>query len=144
MSSIHPFLVHFPIALLTVSFLFDAIGSLLNKSELNRTGWWMLVTGSGGLLLAVGSGLLAESALTLEGPPFAVLETHKQAAFAVVVCYAVVLFWRIAGRSGIPDRNRWVFWVVYSGGVLLMWVVAWHGGELVHTHGVPFAFPEAD
>ncbi|MDH4068999.1 MAG: DUF2231 domain-containing protein [Ignavibacteria bacterium] len=141
MSNIHPLLVHFPVALLTVSFLFDVAGVLLNRVELNRTGWWMLVTGFAGVLFAVASGLFEESGLALEGVPLSVLETHKQTAFAMVVCYAVVLLWRVAGKSLLPVRKRGIFWLLYGCGVMLLWVVAWYGGELVHTHGVPFAFP---
>jgi len=141
MLNLHPLLVHFPIALLTMSFLFDAIGSIMQKTELQRTGWWMMLSGVVGMAIAVATGLIAEGKTIVPHLAQVVFDDHKQYAFLAALLFAIVVLWRIAGRGSLPARRKWLFWSIYAGGVLLIWIVAWHGGLLVYTFGVAVSAP---
>jgi uncharacterized membrane protein len=133
---IHPTLVHFPIALLSVGLLFDLIAAFSQQKEMHRHAWWMMVCGMLGLLLALGSGLNAETQVTLEASSQAVLDSHKQIGFLLGIVVSSAFLWRLSCRGSIPTRLKWLFWALYVSGVSLVWLVAWYGGILVHEHGV--------
>jgi len=141
MSNLHPLLVHFPIALLSASFFFDAAGVILRKAELQRTGWWMMLSGIGGMIIAITTGLLAEGQVLVPVTAQGVLDDHKQYAFLAALLFAILFLWRLAGRCSLPARMKWLFWALYAGGVFLIWIVAWHGGLLVYLHGVAVSVP---
>ena len=142
MSNIHPLLVHFPLALLTIGFFFDVLGALLVKrSELERTGWWMMTSGVVGIVAAVTTGLLAESRTMIPSDAVGTLDDHKQFAFLAAFLFASVFLWRVAGRTSLPQAMKWLFWIMYSGGVLSVWLAAWQGGILVYVHGVSVLSP---
>jgi hypothetical protein len=61
MSNIHPIFVHFPIALLSLSLVFEVLFLLRTEIEFSRVGWWLHMAGTLGLLLSVATGLRAVS-----------------------------------------------------------------------------------
>lgn len=136
MPNLHPILVHFPIALLTASVAFDLAGIVLRREELERSGWWTLVTGCAGLALTVVSGLLAKESVAITPEAQGHFDVHQQLAFAVAGVYALLLLWRIASRTRLPHGRRWLFITLSLAGSLLLWVGAWHGGEMVYRFGV--------
>ncbi len=136
MPNVHPLVVHFPIALLTVSFIFDLAGIFLRHQVMERAGWWTLASGVAGLLVAVVSGLQAEHSVVIPPEAKSVFETHEEVAFIVSSLYAALLLWRIATRTRVPLDRQWIYLGLSFIGMLLIWVGAWHGGELVYTYGV--------
>jgi uncharacterized membrane protein len=129
-------LVHFPVALLSTAILFDVIGALRRRGDLQKIGWWMMLSGTVGLLLAVASGLSAEAGTEIGRETQGVLDSHKQYAFFLVAVFAVLFLWRSAGKTAIPPKLTWIFWGLYATGIFLLWLVAWYGGALVYEHGV--------
>ena len=136
MPNIHPILVHFPIALLTTSLLFDLVGALMKRDDVTRTAWWCQIAGSLGVLGTVFSGLLAEMTIMIPAAARESFETHKEVAFLVATIFAVLLLWRISSRTRIPHTYRFIFWGLYILGVVLIWIGAWHGGEMVYRFGM--------
>lgn len=136
MPNIHPFVVHFPIALLTVAFLCDIAAMLTKNSTLERVGWWNQCVGGVSLLLAIVTGLLAKENVVMIQPVESVIESHEQLAFLAAILCIATLFWRASKRSRIPERNRGLFLLVYGVGVGLLWAAGLVGGELVFVHGV--------
>jgi uncharacterized membrane protein len=136
MPNVHPLIIHFPLALLSVSLLFDVVGAFMRKDEITRVAWWCQISGSLGLLATVVSGLQAESTVSIPQEAGQVLQTHKELAFLSVTIFSILLFWRISTKSRITQRLRLLFWSLYVGGVLIMWIGAWYGGEMVYQFGV--------
>ena len=137
MPPLHPMIVHFPIALLTVGFLADIWALVSKTSDLSRTAWWSQLAGTIGLAAAVGSGLIAkESAGVQDALAASVLEGHEQWALGSMVIFAALLFWRIASRTRLPANPRFVFAALYCVALVALWLTAWHGGELVYGLGV--------
>ena len=60
MHPIHPMAVHFPIALLSASVLFDLLSSRWQSDGLRAASWSMLLLGLGGAVVAVITGAIAE------------------------------------------------------------------------------------
>jgi uncharacterized membrane protein len=132
----HPILIHFPIVLLTVGAIFDILSVALRKPELEVVGRWSQLLGSAGLAAAVISGILAGSTFSFEGESLSVLQSHQQLAFAVSILAALSLFWRISSRLRIPTHRTWLFLLLLATTVVLMWIGAWHGGEMVYRFGI--------
>ncbi|MEW6510711.1 MAG: DUF2231 domain-containing protein [Bacteroidota bacterium] len=132
----HPVLVHFPIALLTLAVLFELAAKLAKSEVLSRVGWWNQLTGTLGLAAAVLSGLAAERSVTIGGAARPYVDTHEQLAFIASAVFAVLLLWRIANRSRIPDRSALVYLLLLAVGAFFLWGTAWFGGEIVYRFGV--------
>lgn len=136
MPNIHTLLVHLPIALLTISCLFDILGLVTKRQELERAAWWTLLTGTIGLAATVASGLLAERTVTIVHSATEHFETHKQIAFVVAGLYSLLFLWRVAGKTRLPKQRAWLFVALSLLGVIGIWTGASYGGELVYRFGV--------
>jgi len=64
---LHPILVHFPVALLSVALLFDGIAWVRSSSSFRSAGLYCLVAGGVGTVLAVLSGRITPEAQEREG-----------------------------------------------------------------------------
>jgi uncharacterized membrane protein len=133
--NLHPVLTHFPIALFTVGLLFDLLAVLLKNTRLENVGWWSQVSGSVGLAAAIVSGLLAKSAIQIPGQAISTFETHEQIAFLVAALAASLLLWRISSLMLLPPRMKTVYLLLMAIMVVVMWIGAWYGGELVYSFG---------
>lgn len=133
--NLHPVFTHFPIALLTLGLVFDLLATLLKNMQLERVGWWSQLSGTIGLAGTVVSGLLAKSALSIPEGAKATLESHEQIAFVLAALATGLLLWRISSRMLLPSRMRAVYLILLATTVIVMWVGAWYGGELVYSFG---------
>lgn len=132
----HPFLVHFPIALLTMGFFFDLLAALRANNELERVGWWMQLTGTAGLALTVASGVLAGSTVVISQGAKEYFEIHEELAFFVASLFSLLLLWRIAQKSRVPQRYRLIYLGLFAIGIIAMLAGAWIGGEMVYRFAV--------
>jgi uncharacterized membrane protein len=136
MPNIHPFLTHFPIALLSVSILCECAAIALKRDDLSRAGWWTQLGGTIGLAAAAGTGILAGNSVRIPPAGAEYLAVHQEIAFVASTTFAVLLFWRIASGTKRPPGRDVVFLVLFAAGVLAIWAGAWYGGEMVYRFGV--------
>jgi len=136
MPNLHPLVVHFPVALLTVGLLFDLLGMVSKRDDHHRTGWWLHISGALGLILAVITGLHAEDSVEITEGARNHFEIHEQVAFATTAVFALLLAWRVGSKTRIPERRRPVYFMLSIAAVALLWVTAWYGGEMVYSFGV--------
>lgn len=144
--NIHPFLVHFPIALFTAALLLDV--SLLARF---RYAWVdrsaLLGFGASALssLATALSGKLASDALTpgLDEATAALVANHGDWAFATVVLFFLVAILRVEAawrdrESPAPriNRARLLALPVALAAEACLLTTAGRGGELVFRHGV--------
>lgn len=141
MSNLHPLFVHFPVALLTVSLMFEIAFLLRSSAEFTRVAWWLHLVGSAGLLVSIATGLLARSGVAIPSPAVSHVEVHEEIALLVATIFTGLLFWRIRARGVPAGKGRGLYIAAFGFGVLLMWVGAWYGGELVYRFGVGAATP---
>jgi uncharacterized membrane protein len=135
MHPIHPMLVHFPIALLSASVLFDLLGGRWRPQEFRLAGLYTLVLGLAGAVVSVVSGALAEEAVEHRGVPESILEMHETLGFATFWLFAGLLGLRMAERIGWIRERRPVIvgWGLAS--VVVLFVASYYGGSLVYEHG---------
>jgi uncharacterized membrane protein len=141
MHPIHPMAVHFPIALLSASVLFDLFSGRWQSEGLRVASWNTLLLGLGGAVAAVITGSIAEEAVEHSGVPKQVLEIHETLGFAT--------FWVFAGLSGLRIAE-WLGWirerrplrlVLGLGAVALLFIASYYGGSLVYEFGAGVALP---
>jgi uncharacterized membrane protein len=133
----HPIIVHFPIALIVASALFELVGRATDVVWWRKAAFAMLIVGVLGAGAAVLSGQRAEEAAERQGVPEEPLEEHEDAAmFVLYLGAAAVVVRAVAGRTG-PAAGA-----VGLVGLLLHLAVAGAvgragllGGDLVYEHG---------
>jgi uncharacterized membrane protein len=143
----HPSVVHFPIALLSLG----SVAGLLHlywrpMQELRTLTWIPLLIGWLGAVLAVVTGLFAQSGLPPDAPYQATLNIHVYTGFGVTILYAVVLYrrWLFGKRRGKETgmdllearEERVLLTVVFALGLALVLVTGAYGGQLVFQWGV--------
>ena len=80
MTLLHPMIIHFPIALLIVGFLFETIGLFVQKEFFSKTGFYLLILGTIGVITAYFTGQSAGNGISEAGTLKQALETHEGAA----------------------------------------------------------------
>lgn len=147
---IHPMIVHFPIALLIVGLLADAVGLFSNKEFFSKAGFYLLILGTLGVVAAFFSGNLAGEGVTEAGSLKQALETHEDAAELSVWLISIaaivrITFVAVKKYSGIL---KWSAFALFLIAVLSIARTGYYGGELVYKHaaGVQFnlGFGNAD
>lgn len=90
-------LVHFPIAIITIGFLFDLF-SVFRKNEpcLSKTGYWLEIIGMVSAVLAFGSGYFFTS--PMEGEAGIVRDDHELYATLTLVSIILATLFRIVVR----------------------------------------------
>ena len=135
MPNLHPFLTHFPIALLSLSIISECAALLLHREEFSMVGWWTQVAGTIGLAAAAVTGILAGGSVGIVPEGKSYLELHQEIALVSSTVFAILLLWRIASRTRRPPGHDMLFMVIFAGGVLAVWAGAWYGGEMVYRFG---------
>jgi uncharacterized membrane protein len=144
MHTLHPFFVHFPLALLTLALLFELLAYFTKKPALSQPGWWFQLTGTLGVIAAVLSGVVAESWAGKSLLAVAELfERHEQFGFVSAILFAVLLFFRFSSHQAIPPRWPRAYLLSLTIAVCVLLTTGWLGGELVFSHGIgtPSATP---
>jgi uncharacterized membrane protein len=142
LTHLHPMIVHFPIALLFVGFLADAAGLIFKKEFFTRSGFYLLILGTIGVVSAYLSGNYAGEGVTEAGALKQALETHENAATltlwlmvgAALVRIAMVVLKKYVGAY------RWIALLIFFLGVLSIARTGFYGGELVYKHAAGVQF----
>jgi uncharacterized membrane protein len=136
---LHAALNDLPAALLLVAVLFDLAAAVTRRPTLRTAGFWTLVAGAAGAVLAVVSGLQAEEHLAHGEAVHRVMETHEELALITLGVFAVLALWRIVRERRMGSTERAVVLAVSLGGVGALFATAVYGGKLVFDHaaGIP-------
>ena len=133
----HPFIVHYPIAFLTVSPLCDLLALILRRRALHHLAYGMMVLGALAACAAVLSGNASADG-HWEGSAAAEVSAHEGlATWTLLLALGTAL-----GRLPLHLRGQfrgWLFYVWIGTGVavgILAILTGYFGGELVYVHGV--------
>jgi uncharacterized membrane protein len=133
---LHAMVIHFPIALLIVGFLSEMVSLLLKKTFFNQVGYYLLLLGTFGTIVAYLTGGGAGDGME-EGTLGKAIGMHEEAAFITMwltivtsVVYSAIVYFKYP--------NKWaklislVLFAVVIGAVSR---TAYLGGQLVYKHG---------
>jgi uncharacterized membrane protein len=127
---LHKLIIHFPIALAIIAFLFDAWALYAKKPELHDTGYSLSLLAAIGAVLAVVTGLqLADLSSALRGA----VTGHALFGVSTALVLTVFAIWRYAAhnRQEGPDENYTFVWLMLEGlGAVLVAITAVMGHRL--------------
>jgi uncharacterized membrane protein len=131
---LHPMVVHFPLALLTASYLLDVLAHWWPK--LRTSGWVLLILGTLGAMVAVLTGNVVGD-LFESTKYWAVVETHQKLAITTTLIFTGLLIWRFfARRKGNDPAEKWYYFIPATIGVGLLLLTGLYGGHMVYAFGL--------
>lgn len=136
LAELHPGLVHFPIAILTVGFLFDVASLFSSRLPFRQMGATLLVIGVVMAGAAVLTGDQAKDAAEQAGVDKHIIEPHEQSATATLFLFLGLLIARILMRK---RASAWLwrgYLVVALFAVFMLLRTGYLGGKLVFEHGI--------
>ena len=136
MESIHPILVHFPLALLMASFLVEGLALALRRPVLHVVSLWNLGMGVLGAVGAVLSGRQAMAMAKHSMEIYEVMGIHERVGYLVLLGGVLILAWRVLLRDSGGPRSRWAAWLALGMVCAGMAYGAHLGGRMVYEFGV--------
>lgn len=135
MKPVHPILVHFPIALLSLSVAADLIGYFADVASLRDTGWWALLGAALGGIATAAAGVYDMKRADITEEVHHRVHRHMHVGLVLVAAIIGLTLWRwsVQSAGGIVP-------MIYLDLAVLTVALAafqgWLGGELVYTDGV--------
>lgn len=136
MSNIHPLVVHFPIALLSLFILLDVFGWLLRKQAWRRFAGGLLYLGTVTAGLAVIAGLIAEETVAHGQNVHEILEKHELFGFSILTLSAVLSIWRFFSGGLVKGAANILYFLFSIILMVLIIIGADLGGLMVYKYGV--------
>lgn len=133
---LHPFTVHFPIALLLLSLALSLVYLRRHDPFLERSAYGALVLGWWSALIATLTGTL-ELALRWPLPAEVIgwLNAHAASGLALLVIFGQALLRRRRDPRILDGPQRRIYLSLLGGGTALVLLSGWIGGHLVYGLG---------
>ena len=137
MIQLHPLIIHFPVALLVSALLFALLAILIkNKQELfKELLFWNIILGTIGAVLAVITGLVAESNLVHNNAIHTIMETHELLGYIITSAFVIISVWLILRKTKMQIKefaSLTFFIALFS---VLVGYTAHLGGKMVYQEG---------
>lgn len=136
MESLHPLIVHFPIALLMASLFIEALALLFRKEAWHLASFWTLLLGWAGAVAAVLTGRQAMAVAKHSMEIHEIMKRHETIGYAVLAAATLLLIWRAVAKDRLSRRPRWAAWFALALTCAGMAYGATLGGEMVYEYGV--------
>ncbi len=144
---VHPFFVHFPVALLLASWLFDLCGRLTGRESFRQAGFYSLALGVVGGVLAVFSGLraadrVANRAIETMSSERAqevldAIAAHQTAALVALGMFVILLIWRIRANNALTPRAFNSYLALGALAAIVLLNAGLLGGQMAHGRREP-------
>jgi uncharacterized membrane protein/uncharacterized cupredoxin-like copper-binding protein len=150
--TIHPMIVHFPIALLYIAIFIQVVGYIfgyIRTPLFQRTGYWMLTLSLFSLVAAAMAGILAEQYVRWTPTTAAILSAHQRDA--VITGVLALAAWVVRMFTRYPEseqgdkrtffprrrgRSTPLSDILLLGAVIMVSVTGSLGGSMVYNYGV--------
>lgn len=142
---LHAMVVHFPISLLFVGFLFEAISFFYKKDFFRQSAFYLLLLGTVGTIVSYVVGNVAGEGME-EGSLSRAMELHEQAA-AISLWLTIITALVYAGIYFLNYNRSWlriIAVLLFAGVIASIARTGYLGGQLVYKHGagVELALPD--
>ncbi|MCH8927422.1 MAG: hypothetical protein IIB39_01760 [Candidatus Marinimicrobia bacterium] len=135
---LHPQIVHFPIALITVSFLIDLVGVITGSKKWTQFGGILLSLAVFSSLIALLTGQSSEQSLKpMSDILHEAVEEHEGMATRVFFFFLIIAVLRgwLQLKGIFNSWKQWGYVILAGAGVILILRVGQLGGTLVYKHG---------
>lgn len=139
MPPLHPAVVHYPIALVTLSVIADVLGYLTNSPTLQATATWALFGAGAGAAVAVVAGLIDMNRAKIKPVPHRRVHLHMKVGLVLFAAIAALTIWRWVVTLDPHHGLGWSYLIPAVLVLALTFFQGWLGGELVFTDGVGVA-----
>ena len=131
-AKVHGAAVHFPIALVLVSFGLDTAGrmfpALAGRRHLHAAGYWCLLSGASAAVPAAVSGLVMTKGVLLGHDS---LRAHHLFAWPALALIAGVSTWRLLGPGSCDERPPLLYLGIVGAACVLVTAAGFWGGEML-------------
>jgi uncharacterized membrane protein len=132
---IHPLVVHFPVAIITVGFIAEVV-SLFFKSEkcLSKTGFYLMLFGSLAAIAAWSSGQLFTEEPT-QGEILKIFERHETGALITMILIVAGTLFRIwlVAKEKEETPLKWIAFAFYFLAFAAVTFTGFMGGTMVYN-----------
>lgn len=136
MESVHPLVVHFPIALLLTAIALELLAGLTHRPWLRRVGRWNLCLGTVGAAIAVLTGLQAEESAKHSFEIWQVMQLHERLGISTLILGLMGSGVHLATRNRVTRGSLLIVWLIMACLVVTISWGAFLGGRLVYEFGV--------
>jgi len=132
MYPIHPFVIHFPVALFTASSIF--IGLYLSEKEaaFEKAAHYCMIFGYIGAIGALITGSIDFSHLAETDPRQSAVALHAYCGVSLLFIYGIEIWLRRKYPKILEGSRRWFYIAVAALGNVMVFVTGWLGGRLVY------------
>lgn len=147
--TIHPFMVHFPIALLWIAFLFYIFARIKSSKTVELVALVNLITGTLFSFLASYSGVIADERLNFTPQVHELMEIHEKLGWVVAGYFTVLSLWGFFSYRRPAGKVIPLFLILYLLGIASLGLQGYLGGYMVFEGGAgvaeraPVVQPEA-
>ena len=138
---LHAALNDLPAALLLAAVIFDLLAAITHRPSFRTVGFWSMISGALGGVVAVISGLVAEEHIDHGEAVHQAMETHETLALITLGVFGVLTLWRVFRERRMGGTERGVILVVSVAGLGVLIATAVYGGKLVFDHAAGIASP---
>jgi len=142
LAELHPRIVHFPIALFILYFLFEITGILLKKDYLSKAAFIILILGIIMAVVAVLTGNQAyevakQSIKNISGLNELIVQHETNATITLwYFFFVLILRTYILVKKKFETNLKYIFIILGLIGCYLIYITGIHGGNLVFNHGI--------
>ncbi len=133
--NVHPLLVHFPIALLSVFFLLDLIACLAKKPHWRDVASYFLYFGAVGATFTVIAGFQAAYSVIHSEVVHEIMLRHQHFGLSVLTLSVILSVWRLKSGAAITGGANYFFLLLAGLMCMLMMLGADLGGLMVYNYG---------
>ncbi len=138
METIHPMIVHFPIALLLTATLISFLAVLFKnkREELKIVLYWIMILGSLSVLAALASGLYEDArGVVHDDAIHEIMEVHKLLGFIITAAFVSVTLWFVFRKRKIQYRELLLITLFLIATSSVLVYSAYLGGKMVYEEG---------
>lgn len=149
--TIHPMIVHFPIALLYITIAVDILMWLAPPDPSRffpRASFWLLTLSCMAIIAAMVAGIISEQSIHLTPQTSAMLSAHQHYAILTGLFAGAAWLLRVFGRYSRAERGGWsilgtgrgrqspLATLFVAGAVVFVSITGSVGGSMVYNHGL--------
>ena len=135
-SHLHPMIVHFPIALITIGFLADVLSLFFREEKwLSKSAFYLMVIGALSAVAAWSTGQLFTTE-PVQGAIVEVFEKHETAALITMIIMLIGSAFRIwlVVKKKEESALKWIAFGLYFIGFCAVTFTGYMGGTMVYNY----------
>lgn len=136
LENLHPLVVHFPIALLTVFVLLDLLGTIFNWLSCRQAAGWFLHIGVLTAAITVAAGLAAAASVVHGDNVHDIMSQHQRLGMSTLALAVLLSVWRLLQRDMVVGGANVLHQLLNLILLVLLMLTADLGGLMVYRYGV--------